>query len=79
MLGENYKCSNTDLRPEHTCLDHHKIVHVLCGKFKEARDKYVCGCIEEKTVSLDEINILLQDWFANVSTITNSMSDDDTF
>ena len=79
VLCNNCNCSNTELRPEHTCLDCHKIVHVLCGKFEEVRDKYVCRCIKEKTVSLDGINILSEDQFVNVSTITNSTTGDDTF
>ena len=68
-----------ELRPEHTCLDCKNIVHVLCGKFVPAIDKYVCGCVEHKALVLDEINIHSGDQLANVSTITHSTGGDETF
>ena len=72
VLGEKCQWPRMELRPEHSCPDCKKIAHVLCGKFVPATDKYVCGCIKQEALVLDEINIHLGDQLDNVSTITHS-------
>ena len=58
--------------PEHSCPDCNQIVHILCGSFDKSRDKYVCGCIANDDVAVQEINITIGEQLAMVSTITQS-------
>ena len=80
VLKSKCKCPHLELRPQHSCPDCHKIVHPLCGEFDSLRDKYACGCIKQKAdMVLDEINIHSGDQLANVSTITHSTEEDESF
>ena len=74
VLGDKCRCEKMELRPEHTCPDCKKIVHILCGTFDKARDTYVCGCVRKGNVDVQEINITTGEQLAMVSTITQSTS-----
>lgn len=76
VAGENCKCPSMQLRPEHTCPDCGNIVHILCGKFDSKRDKYICGCINDNPVAVQEINITTGEQLAMVSTITQSTAEE---
>ena len=67
VLGEKCKCDQMELRPEHTCPDCKKIVHILCGKYDKTKDAYVCGCVAKKNVDVEEINITAGEQLAMVS------------
>ena len=75
VLGKNCKCSNMELRPEHSCPDCGKIVHVLCGSFDKTRDKYICGCLTKEDVTVKEIAISASEQLAMVSTITQTTNE----
>ena len=78
VLGAACMHPGHELRPQHKCADCGNIVHALCGRYDEDRDKHICGC-KETQPKLKEVNVDKREQMALVSTITQSTTLDESY